>query len=106
MVGDYAISEGTLSAGPNYATSFTPGVFTIIDQASWRDSLPQVSLITNPLWQNRPGVGLVEIVENRPRVIWIGAGRSDDLPRMQTAERGPYLPLFMAQPSRQVPGTK
>jgi hypothetical protein len=106
VAGDYAISMGSLSASQNYTVNFTPAVFRIVAPSTWRDSIPQVSLVTNPLWQSRPGLGLAEIADGRPQVIWVGAGRSGELPRMRSAERGPFLLMISAQSGDLVPSAK
>ena len=106
VAGDYAISMGSLSAGQNYTVNFTPAVFRIVAPSTWRDSIPQVSLVTNPLWQTRPGLGMAEIAIGRPQVIWVGAGRYGELPQMRSAERGPFLLTISAQPGDLVPSAK
>ena len=47
-VGNYAITEGTLSAGGNYTISFTPGILTIAAASGGNQSSPPPASFTLP----------------------------------------------------------
>ena len=88
-IGSYQISVGTLSAGANYLTTFTPGSFSILAASS---GIPDVSLFTNPLWRIRLGDGFEEEVARRPRIVWPpNTVRSERLPSVKGANRGPDI---------------
>ena len=85
-IGNYQISVGTLSAGANYLTTFTPGSFSVLAASS---GVSDVSLFTNPLWRIYLGDELDEVVARRPRIIWPSNNvRGEQIPAVKGADRG------------------